>query len=434
MAGDRAQPYFFLSYARNPYRPADGPAPDGWVKSFYMDLQARVATLVKTQVPGFMDLQTPLGEVWRDTLGHAVSTCSVFVPVLTEGYFESDWTGKELTAFVERARRALDDPRKAIVPVLWLPYERYPDFPFFGEQQLTLPSFTGALPNTARLYRENGMADLIYLRQAKSRAVAYRDAVNQIAQMIRLARLTTLLPAGQLPDWDMVPSMWDTLGSTRHDALSAPLRKVRVVMAVYPYGRDQVQGSGGGGVLCRPARLNGKAYYGSRDRDWMPYPDSDDGKLIAACAKDVIEELRYYPVLDPLDERSAESEPLAAPTVMLVDPWAAGHPHRTGQLRDIDEDPVPVIIPWNEDDAETVSWEPVLDPNLKERLTNCLKLPDSRHRVLSLAEFRAEFPDVVERTVAKYFGKIRIPPAAGQSPPRRRGYLRPTNLNGGDGE
>jgi len=125
--GERAEPYFFLSYARTPRHGHNSSTdPDYWLHKFYDDLYAEVLQRIRTPVAGFMDREIGLGTQWSEELTKALATCRVFVPLYSPRFFDSENCGKEWYAFSKRVldqRARQPNTQMAIVPALWVPVE-----------------------------------------------------------------------------------------------------------------------------------------------------------------------------------------------------------------------------------------------------------------------------------------------------------------------
>jgi hypothetical protein len=190
-----AAPYFYLSYARG--SDAAGQAPDADVQRFFRMLCTHLGQLAPDVVsdehpspdemlPGYL-----VGDPSAGRLGmlEALSSCRIFVPVLTADYFDKEGSREEWENFQRRdeMRRARHPfGISAIVPVLWN-----------GIADLGLPAWaTGDVQLTeATLGREYVQLGIDGLR-AKN-GPAYRKTGFRIAQEINgVAECVTVVTGG----------------------------------------------------------------------------------------------------------------------------------------------------------------------------------------------------------------------------------------------
>lgn len=374
------QPYFFLSYHRSRYRPEGGSDPDVWVRKLYQALCHDVAQLASTANPGFMDVQTPLGSSWPDELADALARCRVFVALISPGYFASEYCGKEWAAFTRRVQMqaTVARPHVAIIPALWTPYHLDDLPPPFRNLNLIPPEFPKA-------YKDEGFYGLMKLRRHNS---AYTESVLLMAKTIQRVAV----------DLDLAPCAPFDMGSLRsafadHQPDSAT-HQIRVRLAAYPAASEF-------NVDRRSARTRTNYYYGRTMREWAPYRSAADATPIAMYAESVISALGHSAIVEPLDEPAAAAVP--SPSVMLLDPWAAGVGEIGDRLRVIDSDPTHVVVPWNSDDDETAREAARLQDDLREVMRNSLALNGSAPWVPTLETFRAAFPKTVNEAIAKHF-------------------------------
>ena len=115
-------PYFFLSHSRT-----DGSEfalkknQDSLLELFH-DLCHIVHEITAGSV-GYLDIAQPIGRHWPSTMGQALSTCHVLVPLYSTPYFASEWCGKEWAGFATREdaqRERGNYVFPAIVPILWV--------------------------------------------------------------------------------------------------------------------------------------------------------------------------------------------------------------------------------------------------------------------------------------------------------------------------
>lgn len=367
-------PYFFFSYHRSAYRPTDNADPDVWFKRLFNALCIDVAHVTGTSNPGFMDTEMPLARNWPKALAEALACCRVFVPVLGPGYFTSEFCGKEWTAFTERARMHAgpDNLHAAMVPLLWTKF-RLEELP---PQVATLNLIPPGFPP---LYREGFFA----LMKVNRFRTAYRESVLRMAEAIKeTAEQTKLAPCAPM-DLDATPNVF-----TEHQAAEAT-HQVRIIVAAH-----------------HPAPGRSAYFYGRTMLEWTPfrgsaYRGAADSEPIVRHAASVIAELGHHAMIETVDA----VEPTAGqpPAILLLDPWAAGVPEIRAKLRAIDIDPVHVVVPWNDEDEETVRETSRLRDDLRAAMPNSLSLNGSAPRVPTLETFRALLPKAVNEAIATHF-------------------------------
>jgi FxsC-like protein len=137
---------------------------------------------------------------------------------------------------------------------------------------------------------------------------------------------------------------------------------------------------------------------------------------IAAYAKQVVTDLGHQAVLDtvgPPTVGAAESQ--EAPAILLVDPWVTRDPMFCAELRQIDEDPVNVLTPFNVDDPQTGAAEADLTHRLDSVLGRSLALHGSAVHIPTLEAFRGAVSKAVSEAVTRYFKTTTVHPP--QVPP-----------------
>lgn len=129
-APDHRAPLFFFSHANahkaaNGARGADADEP---FLTFFTDLSLYVNQLIYRPTgadPGFVDKGMRSGVDWEREILGAVSSCQVFVALISEPYIHREWCGKEWDAFTRRRTWHVEDRRPAdspcIIPIVWAP-------------------------------------------------------------------------------------------------------------------------------------------------------------------------------------------------------------------------------------------------------------------------------------------------------------------------
>jgi FxsC-like protein len=371
---DERRPYFFLSYARSRFRPDDGTDPDRWVTKLYKDLCHDVGIVTGASTPGFMDRQIPAGRQWPDHLAEALASCRVFLALLSPAYFTSEYCGKEWAAFLGRIKSehaCLDRPL-AIIPALWtrmgpsdlptdLKYMQYlpPDFP----PQYAAEGFYGIM-KLAR-YREQ-----------------YKQAILRLARLVKDTAEEANLATGPISDFEALGNAFSGHRGGNRGRSSIKITVAAHRLSGLPPGRDPY-------------------YYGHSMHEWAPYRDTRNTTPLASYAERVIMDLGHEPTVDTVDDPSPERR--QSPTVLLVDPWSSKDPLISDKLRRIDEDPVNVLVPFNDRDRETVAATGDLTRSVEAALGRGLVLPGSAKSIPSLEAFRVALPKAVAEAMSRYF-------------------------------
>ncbi|WP_326632836.1 TIR-like protein FxsC [Nonomuraea fuscirosea] len=184
-------PYFFLSYARID-KQKDKPV----LRTFDAICEHLMHL---TDFPddqkvsvGFIDQGMRTGTDWSKEVMLALSLCRVFVPLLCDRYFASDFCGKELDAFMRRELEHRgpdrDSTLHAVVPVWWSP----PD-----DQRL--PKAVAALQtydfDMSDQYHRVGLYGLTSISNRESE---FGEATWNIAYEIKRTARDTELPPGKV--------------------------------------------------------------------------------------------------------------------------------------------------------------------------------------------------------------------------------------------
>jgi hypothetical protein len=209
----RLPPLFFLSYAHvGGNHPGSPPRePNKEINQFFDDLSEDVSGLVSRPMgedPGFLDRSVPYGSNWSDELLKVISTCQVFVALLSHPYLSSSWCMREWKTFSQRMA-AVRNPAEsaiAIIPVKWAPFPNEITPSAMRDAQIFSPN---GLPNvdvTAQ-YHRYGVLGLMRTRQFD----AYHGVVWQLAQWVADFHHTSkvnLLASGQEDLRDAFEENW----------------------------------------------------------------------------------------------------------------------------------------------------------------------------------------------------------------------------------
>jgi hypothetical protein len=185
---DHSAPLFFFSHAnvREVGNGTPGAGADEPFLTFFTDLSLNVNQLVYRPPgadPGFVDKGMRSGVDWEHEILAAVSSCQVFVALISEPYIHREWCGKEWDAFTRRRtwhvehRRLADSP--CVIPVVWAPLGARSQPQAITTRQL----FTPMDPRDGQVatrYTAEGIFGLL-----KTDQDAYRTAVWLLAKEIQ---------------------------------------------------------------------------------------------------------------------------------------------------------------------------------------------------------------------------------------------------------
>ncbi|WP_433225037.1 TIR-like protein FxsC [Microtetraspora malaysiensis] len=392
-------PYFFLSYAHIPPHDQNRQRdPNKWVVKLFGDLCDHImnmTNLPKGAQAGFMDVDLRSGHHWPERLADALATCRVFVPLYSPRYFESEQCGKEWAAFQQRmTNHAGPDGQlpEAIVPALWtpLPADQLPQV-----AQAIQFTHDGLGPR----YQDEGFYGLIKITSMRSH---YQRATLALAKrIVEVAHSTYIASTRPPPEYHSLTSAFPDYRAER------PLK---VTIAAPDLG-------------TLPPERN-PYFYGLTPQEWNPYRGENCTRPLASYAADVVSAYGFLPQVGSLDEhaseRTAEESP-GSPAVMLVDPWATMGADCRERLRDLNRpEPrwVSVIVPWNNDDAQTAQARDRLRASVDGALDE--GLTDLGTDVESLSAFHRALPDALGRAANHFFKTARTYPPEGPATKKPR--------------
>ncbi|MFC4586108.1 FxsC protein [Sphaerisporangium corydalis] len=392
------RPYFFLSYEPTPrFGPDDMSDPDRWVAAFFERLSAVVsesADLPLDAEAGYMDRERSRNG-WSARTALALRTCRVFVPLYASRYFASERCGREWAVFNRRVERSVGEfePTEAIIPALWVPTP-LSKFPAATEPVKFDASALGDA------YQRLGFYGIM----RTGLQIDYELSVHSLAErIVRAAESAQVLPGTEA-----------AYQSARNAFVGYPYRKLQIILA--------------------PARLDSTsrrdaAYYGDQDAEWNPYYPGETP--LAEYATDLARNLEYTPEVVTLRENADQvlsATSPAEPGVLVLDPWAARDPELLDRLRRFDrlEKPwIDVIIPWNQQDRQTIDAEAELEEKLESALPRRLLEGRMTSRISArdtstIEEFGRTLRAVVHRVGNQYLKYGTAHPPAGRQDKRLR--------------
>ncbi|MEV7152939.1 FxsC protein [Streptomyces sp. NPDC093084] len=334
--GAGPEPYFFLSYARRGNS-------DEFVNRFYDDLvqELRRFGADPAAQPPFRDVEgLGLGSDWARVLGDAVGRCRAFVALYSPAYLNSEYCGREWTAFRERLReyrQATDIDAPALVPVLWAPME--------GELPDEIARFQY---NDAGMGEEYSTHGLMQLLRTDPTGPAYRRVVEKVAERVRIAADRFRLPFTPGLDLGEVRGLFPVAEHQRPAALSAPHVQVFVAAGI---------------VNALPEGRHRPEYYGRSPWEWTPYHPPKHPTITHRAQRMIVDEgftCNIEVVDDRLSSRLHEATANNQISILLVDPWAVRTPAYRDVLAEFDNQHHPttgLLVPCHDGDEESGSEE-----------------------------------------------------------------------------
>lgn len=353
--------WFFLSYAREDADP------------YFQKFREELVEAVRVKVGGaredvaFFDRESiGAGESFGHTIGNALATSRIFVPVYSPTYFASASCGREWTAFAQRIERGgAATPPPVILPVLWV-----------GEDDLS-----GRIPAVARSiqwdqaaygeeYIELGARQLMMLGRHRDRR---RILVEALAD-----RIVDVAQAHELPELPL-PFDFSTLTSAFHvSAAEDPTNGEsgegpRYVQFLFVAGkRDELM----------PLRQHVSAY-GEQGEEWRPYhPDVE--MAVRDVALEVALTERLWPEAVPLGPdliaRLTAAERSNKLVAIIVDTWTLRLEQYHEFMREYDRHNFlncVVLIPWNEADPETMGARTMLQQAMQAAFMRRVQVRDT---------------------------------------------------------
>jgi FxsC-like protein len=404
--------WFFLSYAR---RDAIGRE---YLKRFYEELTLEVASKagldsrLKAEDIGFFDeIGVEVGDRWPVTMESALQKSRAFVCLFSRGYFNSEYCGKELQVFVARldayaAANSLDKP-PLIIPVLWDGPHAIPrNLPkVVSDVQYTHDKF-------GKTYSEEGLGYIMRLEKHKD---DYQEFLMRFGEkLVDVGKSFSLPPLSALPPLTDVKSIFH-LGSGSADPPRTPdSAGPRFVQFVYVAGnRDAFE--------AHPLRHKLEYYGPDGGMDWHPYlPDVPDEVCMLAQDVASAEKLRYevLPLGNDVIRQIAEAERRNKVVAIIVDTWTLTlQPYHTF-MRDYDSHSFlncVVLVPWNNNDNETVASRSDLEDKLRETFQNraFLEDPTFLDRIGSYDELKKELCTALNKARMRIIDRTELIKRAG---------------------
>jgi len=393
-----ASPYYFLSYAPSQgFTPADEYRRDRLVKRFQEDLRQAVRELARagsgSLVAGAVESEIPVTGRWPERVAAGLARCHAFVALYSNEYFSSEHCGREWRAFAGRldTDQILRGRRPdAIVPVQWQPVSD-------DALPLCARDLPGGPLDLGATYRRYGLSYL--LRHMPEHRAEYENAVLLLARrIVEIGQRGGPVQLERHPDY---PYLEDAFRRPGDPTNQRP--RIRIVIA----------------APCNPRLPRGAdaEMYGDRPTQWRPFlPDYP--LEIALTAKRLAESMdfqAFVEILEHSQEVRSGTTP-SAPTLLIIDPWAAQDPALQQRLSRFDTGShlklwIRPVVVWNRGHPSNKINEVDLESRLYATLSHCRRRyrPDSPQVLDGLEtvqEFITELPAVIRKAERLFFSEM----------------------------
>lgn len=397
-AAAEATPYFFLSHAHSRgLAPTDEFRRNRLVKRFQENLREAVREAARSGsgslLAEMVESEMPLGDRWAERTSHGLARCRSFVALYSNEYFSTEHCGKEWQVFANRVETdnvLRNRESRAIMPVLWQPVS-----------ESAVPACARELPiphlDLGPTYNRYGLNYL--LRHMSEHRDEYEAAVLSLARrIVNLAEHEPPVYAERLPDYTNVRNAFAGSGGS---AYQRP--RVKILIA----------------APCKPKLPRGADpdMYGPHPTDWKPYIPEYGGEIVQA-ARRLAESMDFQVVVEAF-EHSGEYRTGAtptAPTLLIVDPWAAQDPTLQQRLSGFDARSqgkpwIRPVVAWNRENPFSRERETDLESRLYNSLQQCRRRywadsPQVLDGLETIHDFVNELPAVIRKAERLYFSQI----------------------------
>jgi FxsC-like protein len=372
----------FFSYAS---ADLDHPTYDEYFREFHRDLvhEISVVSLISKEELAFLaskDIQA--GKDWPDALARALRSTQLMLSFYSGSYFASIWCGREFGVFLNRrdqwlrSRASRGEPvPTVIIPVLWMPPR--------DNKPKSVDSVQFADSDFPREYLEMGLRSLMCLEKKKE----YHGVLSVLASRITDAlKVEPPLPmAPDLGPMDKIKSVFHEDPANAIASATAAQRSRTAYFVFAAANQGQLQGL--------KTKLDA---WGDQDGwDWRPYYPGYPERVGAIAQKAAgAKNLRYQelPCDGSLERNLREAKKSNAPVVIFADPWTAQLPTYRAALKTYDDLTLTncaLLVPWNDDDSETVQARERLEENLRQtcEAKHHLRFPSHYWRIGTSDEF-----------------------------------------------
>jgi hypothetical protein len=321
---------FFLSYARND----DELHGERLIRPFFQHLVEEVGHhLGESDSPelGFIDVETPPSERWKETIRDALCEAQVLVCLMSPNYFTRHYCGREWALFEQRMQAGGRNNR--ILPIIWSCSPGWLPPQFAGDITFGFDSDDPERQSAFRRYAQRGLRALAAARGLALERTMYQTIVEEIA-----LRVIALLAEGPLPalDHGQVPL----------------LDQLPIKFPATPHSSTTM--TGGMRVPSRSTTARFVALVASEGEpwDWVPYESPYDeplGIILTRAALAAKFQPMWELVGDDITEQINAAERRTEPVVVVIDPHIA-------------------------DEANGTRWREQLERLDRERFGNCALL------------------------------------------------------------
>lgn len=353
----------FISYSRNDR--------DTYLERFFEDL--RLAIQRRTALPGdqvcYWDREAAdIGDEWPEPTSKALRTSGVLVPICSPAYFNSSRRGQELEAFLQRIRaaeRQSGGQYRSIVPVFWHPPR-------------------GGMPGVLAAFRDDsGLPDvyaregLRYLTRLNKFKADYSEFVDRLAAKLVAACRDQVLP--ELPGRFSVAAIPNAFQpATLGPSAPAPDGVTGPNIANFIYV-----------AAPRPAlaqtRKSLNFYAETGGPSWRPF-NEPAGVLGQLAASRLNLHYRELPFDDAFKSHLESAAARREIVLIVVDIWTLLLDTYADRMRHYDALALPncgMVVPWNDDDAETLERREFLTEALRRVLPQKTFLTHPAHDLAS---------------------------------------------------
>jgi FxsC-like protein len=248
-------------------------------------------------------------------------------------------------------------------------------------------------------YVEEGFYGIMKLSKYRNQ---YQMATMGLARRIIEVAETRPMPYGTIRDYTLVPSAFSGYAAERPMIFTVVAPDLRHL----PEGRDPY-------------------HYGRTPHEWDPFRSRNGMRPLADCAAEVARARGFLPEVGTLDDHveTLAAESPRAPGVMLVDPWATAQEACRETLRAVNRPGrqwITVVVPWNQDDQETVEQRLRLQAHLRDALGHKLAEPAAVPEVPSMEVFQSVLPEALQKATKQFFKHAPAYPPGGARVDRPR--------------
>lgn len=370
-------PVFFVSHARSDT--------DTYLERLVADLTNEVRRKLGRRTEEdirFWDSQEiELGERWPERLSDALRKAKLCVCLLSPAYFNSEFCGREFEVFRNRSNSCItNNPQAGIFPIWWeTPHGSFPK---------SLENYQYMHGDLPELYGREGIR---YLMKLSRHQDEYQIFIDRLA-----SKLVAAAESSPLPEIDELGPLLDIPNAFSDGSQEITVRESGP-------GNVQFVFLAATASEMRQIRADVSQYENQGGWYWKPYLDMSAGKLAQLTATEF--DFRYDELaVDPrLIERLREAEKRNEIVILLVDPWTIRIPRFANLIRQYDNQTLincSLLVPWNDEDPETVNDLNLLNQTLANAFPRKLVLKPPAHEwdsIRSSGSLRMKIGETLEK-------------------------------------